>query len=152
MLGDGSYLMLNSEIATSVTLGIKLIIVVLNNHGFACINRLQRQCGGESFNNLFRDLQQSSGELPAIDFAAHAAALGALSENVDGIDHLEDALQRAMAAPKTYVVVIETDPVLTAEAGGSWWDVAVPEISESENVRRAHADYLAAKQSQSKKQ
>lgn len=152
MVGDGSYLMLNSEIATSVTLGLKLIIVVLNNHGFACINRLQRQCGGKSFNNLFQDFQQTSGELPAIDFAAHAASLGALSENVDHIDHLENALQRAIDSPKTYVVVIETDPVLTAEAGGSWWDVAVPEISESENVRRAHADYLAAKQSQSKKQ
>ena len=141
-----------SLIATSVTLGIKLIIVVLNNHGFACIDRLQRQCGGESFSNLFQDLQQTSGELPAIDFAAHAASLGALSENVDDIDHLEDALQRAIASAKTYVVVIETDSVLTTEAGGSWWDVAVPESSESESVRRAHADYLVAKQSQSKKQ
>ncbi len=152
MVGDGSYLMLNSEIATSVNLGFKLIIVVLNNHGFACIDRLQRQCGGEPFNNLFQDLPQESGESPTIDFAAHAASLGALSENIDHIDRLEDALKRAIASPKTYVIVIETDSVRTTEAGGWWWDVAVPENSESESVRRALADYLAAKQSQSKKQ
>ena len=152
MVGDGSYLMLNSEIATSVTLGFKLIIVVLNNHGFACINRLQRQCGGEPFNNLFQDLPQDSGKSPTIDFAAHAASLGALSENIDNIDRLEDALRRAIASPKTYVIVIETDPVLTTEAGGSWWDVAVPEVSESQSVRHAKAAYLVAKSKQSKKQ
>ncbi len=151
-VGDGSYLMLNSEIATSIALGIKLTIVVLNNHGFACIDRLQRQCGGESFNNLFRDLTLTSGELPAIDFAAHAASLGAQSENVDHISKLEGALQRALESRKTYVVVIETDSVRTTEAGGSWWDVAVPETSDTEKGKRAHADYIAAKQNQSQKQ
>ena len=81
MVGDGSYLMMNSEIATSVMLGQKLIIVVLDNRGYGCINRLQRATGGESFNNL---LQHTSHEtLPEIDFAAHAASLGATADEGD---------------------------------------------------------------------
>ena len=77
MVGDGSYLMLNSEIATSVMLGLKLVIVVLDNRGFGCINRLQQQVGGAPFNNLLADTRHAT--LPAIDFAAHAASLGARS-------------------------------------------------------------------------
>ena len=78
MVGDGSYLMLNSEIATSVMLGTKLVIVVLDNRGYGCIHRLQRAVGGEGFNNLFDDCVQGSPGMPAIDFAAHARSLGAL--------------------------------------------------------------------------
>jgi 3D-(3,5/4)-trihydroxycyclohexane-1,2-dione acylhydrolase (decyclizing) len=141
MLGDGSYLMLNSEIATSVMLGLKLVIVVLDNGGFACINRLQQQVGSEPFNNLFADTRHAT--LPAIDFAAHAASLGALSERVDGIAGLEAALERARAAERTCVIVIATDPTLSTEAGGAWWDVAVPEVSERAKVRRARAAYDA---------
>jgi 3D-(3,5/4)-trihydroxycyclohexane-1,2-dione acylhydrolase (decyclizing) len=141
MLGDGSYLMLNSEIATSVMLGLKLVIVVLDNGGFACINRLQQQVGSEPFNNLFADTRHAT--LPAIDFAAHAASLGALSETVDGIAGLEAALERARAAERTCVIVIATDPTLSTEAGGAWWDVAVSEVSERAKVRRARAAYDA---------
>ena len=82
MVGDGSYLMLNSEIATSVMLGMKLVVVVLDNRGFGCINRLQQACGGAPFNNLFEDCVQGAPSAPAIDFAAHAIALGARAENV----------------------------------------------------------------------
>src|SRR6266851_6980857 len=80
MVGDGSYLMMNSEIATSVTLGHKLIIVVLDNRGFGCINRLQHATGGAAFNNLFAQTRDPA--IPGIDFKAHAASLGALSTKV----------------------------------------------------------------------
>src|SRR3546814_3507350 len=76
MVGDGSYLMMNSEIATSVMLGAKLVVVVLDNRGFGCINRLQQATGGASFNNLLADTLHQA--LPEIDFADHAASLGAL--------------------------------------------------------------------------
>jgi 3D-(3,5/4)-trihydroxycyclohexane-1,2-dione acylhydrolase (decyclizing) len=139
MLGDGSYLMLNSEIATSVVLGLKLVIVVLDNRGFGCINRLQKATGGAPFNNLLAD---SRGNAPAaVDFAAHAAALGAASEKVPGISALPAALERARAASHTYLIVIETDPDAATGAGGAWWDVAVPEVSERDSVRAARAEY-----------
>jgi 3D-(3,5/4)-trihydroxycyclohexane-1,2-dione acylhydrolase (decyclizing) len=141
IVGDGSYLMLNSEIATSVMLGKKLVIVVLDNRGYGCINRLQQACGGAAFNNLFDDCVQGPDGVPRIDFAAHAASLGALSENVKTIPELEAALERARAAARSYVICIETDPDRTTEAGGWWWDVAVPEVSERESVRRARAAY-----------
>ena len=143
LLGDGSYLMMNSEIATSVLLGMKLVIVVLDNHGFGCIDRLQAACGGASFNNLFAT-SHGAGEVPGIDFAAHAASLGAGSEKVSGIGELEAALARAKASDKTYVIVIETDPKAATKEGGAWWDVAVPEVSGRAEVRSARADYTAA--------
>ena len=137
MVGDGSYLMLNSEIATSVAMGLKLIIVVLDNRGFGCINRLQTSLGGEPFNNLLE-----GG--PDIDFAAHAASLGAISEKVDAIAGLETALQRAKAAPRTCVIVIDTDPDKSTAAGGAWWDVPAPEVSERPSVAAARVAYEAA--------
>ena len=139
MVGDGSYLMLNSEIATAVMLGLKLVIVVLDNRGFGCINRLQKATGGAPFNNLLADSRQKS---PApVDFAAHAAALGAQSEKVADIDALSAALVRARAAARTYVVVIDTDPQAATQAGGAWWDVAVPETSERDSVLQARHEY-----------
>jgi 3D-(3,5/4)-trihydroxycyclohexane-1,2-dione acylhydrolase (decyclizing) len=127
MVGDGSYLMLNSELATSVMLGTKLIVTVLDNRGYGCINRLQAATGGAPFNNLLADTVHQT--LPDIDFAAHAASLGARSEKVANLAELEAALQRAKASDRTYVVVIDTDPMPTTEGGGAWWDVAVPEVS-----------------------
>jgi 3D-(3,5/4)-trihydroxycyclohexane-1,2-dione acylhydrolase (decyclizing) len=141
MVGDGSYLMLNSEIATSVAMGAKLIIAVLDNRGFGCINRLQQATGGAPFNNLLADTVHET--LPQIDFAAHAASLGARSEKVAGIAEFEAALERAKASERTYVVVIDTDPAISTEAGGAWWDVAVPEVSEREQVRAARTAYEA---------
>ena len=146
MVGDGSYLMMNSEIATSVMLGFKLTIVVLNNGGFGCIDRLQRGTGGQSFNNLLSSTRHET--LPALDFAAHAASLGATSEKVTGIAELEAALDRARGAERTYVIVIDTDPTLATEAGGHWWDVAIPEVSESEPVRTARSEYEQATKAQ----
>jgi 3D-(3,5/4)-trihydroxycyclohexane-1,2-dione acylhydrolase (decyclizing) len=139
MVGDGSYLMMNSEIATSVMLGKKLTIVVLDNRGYGCINRLQRSTGSESFNNLLVDAEHET--LPDIDFVAHAASLGALAEKAGNIAALEAALARAKKADRTSVIVIDTDPMVTTEAGGWWWDVAVPEVSERAAVRDARKVY-----------
>ncbi len=147
LVGDGSYLMMNSEIATSVLMGKKLIIVVLDNGGFGCINRLQRACGGESFNNLFASVR-TDGELPEIDFAAHAASLGAISEHAASLAELETALERAKEANRTYVITIETDAISTTEDGGAWWDVAVPEVSERAEVRAARENYVVATKKQ----
>jgi len=141
ILGDGSYLMLNSEIATSSLLDRKLIVIVLDNSGFGCINRLQRACGGEPFNNLFADCVHGEKGIPSIDFAAHAASLGALSENVKTIPELEAALARARAADRTYVIAIPTDPDRTTAEGGWWWEVAVPEVSERDDVKAVRAKY-----------
>src|SRR5215831_16632228 len=148
MLGDGSYLMLNNEIATSVMLDKKLIIVLLDNRGYGCINRLQQSCGGKPFNNMFEDCLQSGDGAPNIDFAANAASLGALSEKVNNIPELEAALQRARAANRTYLIWIETDDTRTTTEGGWWWEVAVPEESLSESVRQARAEYLRGKEKQ----
>ena len=149
LVGDGSYLMLNSEIATSVMLGRKLTIVVLDNRGYGCINRLQQAVGGVPFNNLFDDCVQDGSGAPRIDYAAHAASLGALSENVKTIPELEAALARARKADRTYVVCIETDPAHTTDEGGCWWEVAVPEVSERAQVRKAREQYEEGKKKQS---
>jgi 3D-(3,5/4)-trihydroxycyclohexane-1,2-dione acylhydrolase (decyclizing) len=140
MLGDGSYLMLNSELATSVMLACKLIVTVLDNRGFACINRLQRASGGAAFNNLWADSRFKT--LAEIDFAAHAASLGAIAEKVSTIVELEQALKRAKLSDRTHVIVIQTDPAITTEAGGAWWDVAIPEISARPEVRAAREAYV----------
>ena len=139
MLGDGSYLMLNSEIATSVMLGLKLTIVLLDNRGFGCINRLQNATGGASFNNLLKDARHEL--LPEIDFVAHAASLGAIAVKAASIADLEAVLLQAKANTRTTVVVIDTDPLVSTGAGGAWWDVAVPEVSERAEVRAARAAY-----------
>jgi len=139
MLGDGAYMMMNSELATSVMLGHKIITVILDNRGFGCINRLQISTGGESFNNLLDTARHKVAS--EIDFAAHAAAMGAVAEKVDSIAALEDAMQRARASTRSYVIVIDTDPLATTEAGGAWWDVAVPEVSERLEVVEARSNY-----------
>ncbi len=137
MVGDGSYLMMNSELQTAVRMGRKLIVVLLDNAGFGCIDRLQQACGGASFNNRFAATGQ-------VDFAAHARSLGCLAEHVDGVPGLEAALARARQASGTSVLVIETDPVTTTAAGGAWWDVAVPEVSDRTEVQAARAAYEGA--------
>ena len=146
MLGDGSYMMLNSEIATSVMLGKKLTIVVLDNRGFGCINRLQMATGGANFNNLLKDALHE--EMPEIDFAAHAASMGAVARRVSSIAELESVLKEAEADTRTGVVIIDTDPLISTEAGGHWWDVAVPEVSVRPTVNAARAEYEKKRKAQ----
>ena len=128
--------MMNSEIATSVTLNKKLIIVVLDNGGFGCIDRLQRSCGGASFNNLF---PEGSG----VDFAGHAASLGAIrlrpTSSPNSTRRCRDTGRR-----RTAVIVIATDPRGEHADGGAWWDVAVPEISDRTEVTVARQVYETA--------
>jgi 3D-(3,5/4)-trihydroxycyclohexane-1,2-dione acylhydrolase (decyclizing) len=140
MVGDGSYLMLNSEIATSIALKQKLIIVVLDNRGFGCINRLQTSLGGKGYNNLL-DSSYRNNAVPQIDFVQHAASLGAIAEKVGNIDDLPGALKRARNSDRSSVVVIDTDPVASTSAGGTWWDVPVAEVSGNDAVRAAAKSY-----------
>jgi 3D-(3,5/4)-trihydroxycyclohexane-1,2-dione acylhydrolase (decyclizing) len=135
LVGDGSYLMMNSEIATSVAMGAKLTIVVLDNRGFGCIDRLQRATGGEPFRNLLPE------EAPAVDFARHAAALGAEARKLGSIGELEAALPAAFAATRTQVLVIDTDPRASTAEGGAWWEVPVssaPATPAEQAARKAY--------------
>ena len=140
MVGDGSYLMLNSEIATSVRLGARLIIVLLDNGGFGCIERLQSSTGNASFNNL-TGARAAGGP----DLLAHARSLGAHAGHVQDLAALSGALAAARQADRTTVLLIETDPAASTTAGGHWWDVAVPEVSGRAEVRAARERYDAAR-------
>ncbi len=143
VVGDGSYMMMNSELATSVMLGLKIIVVVLDNRGFGCIDRLQRAAGGSSFNNLLDTARHQTPS--AIRFAAHAASMGALATHVENIAELESAMARAKSADRSSVIVIDTDPAIGTEAGGHWWDVAIPEVSDRPEVVSARRDYESAR-------
>lgn len=146
MVGDGSYMMMNSELATSVMLGLKLNIVLLDNRGYGCINRLQMATGGANFNNLLKDAYHEV--MPEIDFRAHAEAMGAIAVKVSSIAELERAIADSKKNDRTSVFVIDTDPLVTTDAGGHWWDVAVPEVSPRGEVNKAHEAYVKARAAQ----
>jgi 3D-(3,5/4)-trihydroxycyclohexane-1,2-dione acylhydrolase (decyclizing) len=133
---------MNSEIATSVALGAKLLIVLLDNRGFGCIERLQAATGGASFNNLLPDAA------PRVDFAAHARSLGAEAVKVSGLPALEAALKKALRSKKTSVVVIDTDAKRGTSEGGAWWDVAVTDAPKSSAQKNARAAYERARKRQ----
>ena len=133
-VGDGSYLMMNSELYSSVLSGHKLIVIVCDNGGFAVINRLQVNQGGRSFNNLIKDARVV--DVVEVDFAAHAAAMGCLSETVHSIAELDAAFARARAATRSYVIALKTHQTKWTE-GGAFWEVGVPEVSDRAEVRAA---------------
>jgi 3D-(3,5/4)-trihydroxycyclohexane-1,2-dione acylhydrolase (decyclizing) len=145
MVGDGSYLMMNSDVYSSVLSGHKLIIIVCDNGGYAVIDRLQTFKGVPSFNNFLRDVRHE--RLVTVDFAKHAEAMGAIAEQVRSLGDLEAAIDRARKADRTSVIVISTD-AHTWTPGDAWWDVGVPEVSNREKVRAARADHTAKKQKQ----
>ena len=138
-IGDGSYLMMNSDIYSSVLSGKKLIIIVCDNGGFAVINKLQNNTGNMPFNNLIADCNIAV-EPFAVDFAAHARAMGAETETVESIAALKEALPRARNAKRTYVISLKVDAHegWTTE-GHAWWEIGTPEVSEREDVRQARA-------------
>ncbi|NIR41635.1 MAG: 3D-(3,5/4)-trihydroxycyclohexane-1,2-dione acylhydrolase (decyclizing), partial [Actinobacteria bacterium] len=136
-VGDGSYLMMNSDLYSSVLSGHKMIVIVCDNGGFAVINRLQVNQGGAPFNNLFADARIV--DEVRVDFAAHARAMGCEAETVATIEELEAAYERARAADRTYVIALRTDQHSWTE-GGSWWEVGVPEVSSRPSVRDARAE------------
>ena len=148
MVGDGSYLMMNSELQTSVMLGHKLIIVVLDNRGYGCIQRLQLASGSPRFNNMLDDCVAEAGSRPEIDFAMHARSLGADGVHVDNVNELKSAMRLARAARKTQVIVIDTTHARTTHDGGWWWEVPIPEVSARVEVDSARAAYMAAKKNQ----
>ncbi|RQS65231.1 3D-(3,5/4)-trihydroxycyclohexane-1,2-dione acylhydrolase (decyclizing) [Burkholderia sp. Bp8963] len=145
MVGDGSYMMLNAELATSVMLGRKIIVVILDNRGYGCIERLQLKCGGASFNNMLDDCVPEGGARSTIDFAMHARAMGAEAVHVRDVAELRHELRRARAATTSQVLVIDTTHHRTTDDGGAWWEVAVPQVSARPDVERAHRDYLDEK-------
>ena len=139
MLGDGSYMMANSELATAVMMGVPFTVVITDNRGYGCINRLQKGTGGAGFNNL---LDESYHVNPShIDFTAHAAAMGAHAVKVATIAELEAALAAAKGAKIPQVIVIDTDPWPGTPEGGAWWDVGIPEVSPRAEVNAARATY-----------
>lgn len=142
MVGDGSYLMLNSELATAAMLGINFTIVLTDNRGYGCINRLQMGTGGAEFNNLIAHAHTATDKW--VDFAGHAASLGATAVAVSSISELDAALSKRADISGPYVIVINTDPYPSTPVGGNWWDVAVPEVSTRSEVKTARKSYEAA--------
>ena len=139
-VGDGSYLMLNSEIYSSVLTGHKLILVVCDNAGFAVIDRLQTGQGGKSFNNMFRTSKIK--QFVPVDFVEHARSMGAIAERVQSISELEQAFARAKSADRTVCIVINV-AAQRWTPGGAWWDVGVPEVSPRREVLEAAASMAA---------
>jgi 3D-(3,5/4)-trihydroxycyclohexane-1,2-dione acylhydrolase (decyclizing) len=148
-LGDGTYQMMPSEIATAVQEGVKIIIVLVDNHGFASIGSLSRSLGQGGFGTSYRFRSKQSGQLDGapitIDFEANARSLGANAIKTKTLDEFKQALEKAKAADRTTVVVVETDPSISVPGYDSWWDVAVAEVSELESVRQARAHYIEAR-------
>ncbi len=148
IVGDGSYLMLNNELATSVMLGHKIIVVVTDNFGYACITRLQKACGGAPFNNMIEDCKQGPHGAPTIDFAANARSLGANAETVGSIGELGEAMKRARASDKSYLISIVIDGPQSTPEGGCWWEVGIPEVSPRPAVVAARQQLDEAKKKQ----
>jgi 3D-(3,5/4)-trihydroxycyclohexane-1,2-dione acylhydrolase (decyclizing) len=147
VVGDGSYLMLNHEIVTSLQEGRKITVVLLDNHGFQCIRSLQRSCGGRSFGNEFRLRDSGSGRLEgeyaAIDYVANARSLGAAAFEARDEAALVAALKQARSETRTCLVHVAVDP--SAELPGfSWWDVPVAEVSGQELAQQTRQRYEEA--------
>ena len=149
-VGDGSYLLMNSDIYSSVLTGKKLIILVLDNGGFAVINKLQNNTGHESFNNLFADCPTIRDPF-ATDFVQHAASMGAFAERAETASDLAAAFKRAKAADRTSVIVMSVDAYEGwTDQGHAWWEVGTPHVSTHEKVRAAHAKIETARARQRK--
>lgn len=143
-VGDGSYMMANSELATAVMRRVPFTVVLTDNRGFGCINRLQQASGGVEFNNMYVDCNVE--EQPRIDFVAHATSMGAHAVKAADIPDLEAQIAAARGRAVPTVIVIDT----TAKDGpgdglpgaGHWWDVAVPEVGRTDKLREAYRTYL----------
>jgi len=149
MVGDGSWLMMSSELVTAVQEGIKLTIVLIDNHGFQSIGGLSQAIGNGRFGVQYKHRHLATGRLSgpnvAIDFAANARSLGAHVCPVRDIPQLKAALEEARAQTRATVIVIETDSEKRAPGYESWWDVPIAEVSSLASVRRARRQFEAAK-------
>lgn len=143
--GDGSYLLMNSDIYSSVLSQKKIIALVLDNGGFAVINKLQNNTGNQSFNNLLSDCP-TIPEAFGVDFEAHARAMGAEAETVADPAALADAFKRAKANDRSSVIVMKVDPYIGwTEGGHAWWEVGTPHITGDQKVRQAHIDWESSR-------
>jgi 3D-(3,5/4)-trihydroxycyclohexane-1,2-dione acylhydrolase (decyclizing) len=151
-LGDGTYLLMPTEIATSVQEGLKLIIVLVDNHGFASIGGLSQSLGSGGFGTHFRRRNTASGQLDGdylpVDYVANAQSLGAHAMKANNLAELKTALQKAKALDRTTVIAVETERELRVPSYDSWWDVVVAEVSPSASVREARASYEEARKKQ----
>jgi 3D-(3,5/4)-trihydroxycyclohexane-1,2-dione acylhydrolase (decyclizing) len=144
-IGDGSYLMMNSDIYSTVLTGHKLIVVLCDNGGFAVINRLQNAKGIPSFNNQIEDCRIINKV--DVDFAAHAASMGAHTRTVESLTDLEDAIRWAKTTDRTTLIVVKTD-AHTWTPGDAWWDVGVPEVSPRSAVKKARKEQAEGRKKQ----
>ncbi len=148
-LGDGTYLMAPTEIVTSVQEGVKIILVLVDNGGFASIGSLSRSLGQGGFGTSYRARDAKSGQLDGeplkVDFVANARSLGAHAIKAATLDELKSALKEAKTMDRTTVIVVETDASASVPGYDSWWDVAVAEVSQMESVREARARYEEAR-------
>lgn len=148
MVGDGSYMMMNSDIYSSVISGHKMIVVVCDNGGFAVINRLQTNMGSPSFNNLIKDARIVDKDNPTyVDFAKHAEAMGALARHCTSLADLQSALEWAKTTDRTTVLTITSDAYSWTDGGADWY-VGVPEVSDRQSVREARKKQEAFRQKQ----
>lgn len=138
-VGDGSYMMANSELATAVMRRVPFTVVLTDNRGYGCINRLQIECGGAEFNNMYKDSNIEAQ--PEIDFVWHARSMGAHAEKAGSIAELEAKIVEARGRNIPSVIVIDTDAVPGTGAGGHWWDVAVPQAGGPERLEQARERY-----------
>ncbi|GME29348.1 3D-(3,5/4)-trihydroxycyclohexane-1,2-dione acylhydrolase (decyclizing) [Pantoea sp. QMID2] len=145
MIGDGTYMMMNSDIYSSVLSGHKFILLVCDNGGYAVINRLQNAKGGASFNNLLKDCRVQ--EPFHVDFVAHAQSMGALARKVSSLDELEEAIGWAKGNDRTTVISIDTHP-FDWTPGDAWWDVGVPEVSARDSVNQAREEHVKGRLAQ----
>jgi len=148
-LGDGTYLMMPGEIVTSIQEGVKIIIVLVDNHGFASIGGLSESLGQQGFGTVYRTRVVESGQLEGsylpVDYEANARSLGAYAVRAHGLDEFKQALEKAKSQDRTTVVVIETEREARVPGYESWWDVAVAEASEMAGVRESRARYDEAR-------
>ena len=152
LVGDGSYLMMAQEIVTAVQEGIKLTIVLVQNHGFASIGELSESLGSQRFGTRYRYRSAETGRLDGdvlpVDLAANAASMGADVLDATTLDQFESALRQASASPRTTVVQVHTDPLVPAPSSEEWWDVPVAEVSELDSTQAARTTYERHKQDQ----
>jgi 3D-(3,5/4)-trihydroxycyclohexane-1,2-dione acylhydrolase (decyclizing) len=151
MVGDGNYLMMNSEIVTAIQEGIKFIIILLNNNGFASIGGLSQSIGSQRFGTKYRYRDEETGLLTGdvlpVDYAQNAKSLGAYVIEANSIDSLKAALVEAKNQTKTTVITIETS-LTKGVPGYAWWEVAISEVSEVGTVKDAYSDYVEKKKKQ----
>jgi 3D-(3,5/4)-trihydroxycyclohexane-1,2-dione acylhydrolase (decyclizing) len=152
LVGDGSYLMMASEIVTAVSEGIKLNLVLVQNHGFASIGALSESVGSQRFGTRYRYRSDESGQLDGdrlpVDLAANAASLGAEVISVRTIEEFRAAIRRSRESTRTTAIHIETDPLAPVPSSESWWDVPVAEVSTLDSTQQARKTYEAHKPAQ----